>query len=213
MDIEWYGHSCFRLREQGVVIVTDPYDRVAGYNMPRVKADIVTVSHDSPNHSAVSAVKGEPKVLSKPGEYEIRGIFATGIQTWHGGRGEPKEENVVFVFEFNDMTVCHLGDLSQVPTQAQIEALPSIDVLLVPVGGGGALEPDKAAEVITILEPKIVIPMHYAVDQVEIPGLEPLGKFLKEMGVTEQAPVESLRATRSDLPGETQVVILECKQG
>ncbi len=214
MDIDWFGHSCFRLREGGVTIVTDPYDKSIGYVMPRVRADIITVSHDAPGHAAATAIKSDARVLTKPGEYEVKGVFITGIQTWRAAsvEGEVKEENTVFVFEFGDLTVCHLGDLARVLTQAQVEAMPDIDVLMVPVGGGSALDADKAAEVISLVEPRIMIPMHYKTPYVNL-TLDPLSKFLKEMGATEHAPQESLKVTRSDLPEETQVVILECKQG
>jgi L-ascorbate metabolism protein UlaG (beta-lactamase superfamily) len=215
VDIDWFGHSCFRLREGGVTLVLDPYDKSIGYNMPRIRADIVTVSHNSPGHTGVAAIKGESKVLARAGEYEVKGVFITGVQTWRkaGVQGEPKEENVVFVFEFNDLTVCHLGDLSQVLTQAQVEALPNIDILMVPVGGGTALNADEAAEVISMVEPHIVIPMHYETPLETVVKLDPLGKFLKEMGVSEHAPQESLKVSHSDLPEETQVVVLEYKQG
>lgn len=214
MDIDWFGQSCFRIREANVTAITDPYDKSIGYSLPRMRADIVTVSHDAPGHSAVSAVKGEPKVLSRPGEYEVKEVFITGIQTWRGAgaRGEAKEENTLFVFEFGELTVCHLGDLSQVLSQAQVEALPDIHVLLVPVGGGSALDADKAAEIVSLLEPSLVIPMHYRTPYVNL-QLDPLSKFLKEMGATEQAPQDTLRVSRSQLPSETQVVVLECKQG
>lgn len=214
MDIDWFGHSCFRLRESGVTILTDPYDKSIGYTMPRVRADIITVSHEAPGHAAAGAVKGDARVLNKPGEYEIKGVFVTGIQTWRGSsaHGEAKEENTVFIFEFGDLTVCHLGDLARVLTQAQVEAMPDIDVLLVPVGGGSALDADKAAEVISLLEPRVVIPMHYRTPYVTIP-LDPLSKFLKEMGAAEHAPQESVKILRSDLPEQTQVTVLECKQG
>jgi len=214
VDIDWFGQSCFRIREANVIAVTDPYDKSIGYTLPRLRADIVTVSHAAPGHSAASAVKGEPKVVTRPGEYEVKGVFITGIQTWRGAgaKGEPKEENTVFVFEFGELTVCHLGDLSQVLSQAQVEALPDIHVLLVPVGGGGALDADKAAEVVSLLEPRIVIPMHYRTPYLSL-TLDPLSKFLKEMGATEQAPQDTIRLSRSQLPDETQVVVLECKQG
>ena len=214
MDIDWFGQSCFRIREANVTAITDPYDKSIGYTLPRLRADIVTVSHDAPGHSAASAVKGEPKLLTRPGEYEVKGVFITGIQTWRGvgTKGEPKEENTVFVFEFGELTVCHLGDLSQVLSQAQVEALPDIHVLLAPVGGGGALDADKAAEVVSLLEPSLVIPMHYRTPYVSL-KLDPLSKFLKEMGATEQAPQDTLRVSRSQLPVETQVIVLECKQG
>jgi L-ascorbate metabolism protein UlaG (beta-lactamase superfamily) len=214
MDIDWFGHSCFRLREAGITVITDPYDKSIGYNLPRMRADIVTVSHAAPGHASASAVKGDPKVLARPGEYEIKEVFITGIQTWRGAgaAGEPKEENTVFVFEFGDLTACHLGDLAKVLTQTQVESLPDIDVLLVPCGGGGALDADKAAEMISLLEPKLVVPMHYQISSGDL-KLDPLSRFLKEMGVAESAPQDTLRVARSQLPAETQVVILECKQG
>jgi L-ascorbate metabolism protein UlaG (beta-lactamase superfamily) len=220
VDIDWFGHSCFRLREAGVTIITDPYDKSIGYTMPRVRTDIMTVSHDAPGHGSVSGLmrsthsESEARVLSKPGEYEVKGVFITGIQTWRAAEtpGEGKEENTVFVFEFGELTACHLGDLARVLTQAQVEAMPDIDVLMVPVGGGRALDADKAAEVVSLLEPRIVIPMHYRTEFVTIP-LDPLSKFLKEMGASEHAPQDSLRVTKSDLPEETQVVVLVCKQG
>jgi len=214
VEIDWYGQSCFRLREGAITIVTDPYDKSIGYTLPRLRADLVTISHDAPGHASASAVKGEPKVLNRPGEDEIKGVFITGIQTWSGGgaKGEAKEENTVFVFEFGDLTVCHLGDLSKVLTQAQVESMPDVDVLMVPVGGGGALDADKAAEVISQLEPRVVIPMHYLTEYSNL-KLDPLTKFLKEMGVTEHAPEDSLKVTKASLPEETQVVVLACKQG
>jgi L-ascorbate metabolism protein UlaG (beta-lactamase superfamily) len=214
VDIDWFGQSCFRIKEGNVTVVTDPYDKSIGYAVPKLRADFVTVSHDAPGHANAAAIKGDPKVLTRPGEYEIKGVFVTGIQTWRGStsKGEAKEENTVFVFEFGDLTVCHLGDLSKVLTQAQVESMPDIDVLLVPVGGGGALDADKAAEVIAQLEPRIVIPMHYLTALTTL-KLDPLPKFLKEMGVTEHEPQDSLRVTRSGLPEQAQVIVLECKQG
>ncbi len=214
MDIDWLGHSCFRIREAGVTIITDPYDKSIGYTMPRVRADIITVSHEALGRAAAAALKSDARVLSRPGEYEVKGVFITGIQTWRESEphAEAKEENTVFVFEFGGLTVCHLGDLARVLTQAQVEAMPDIDVLLAPVGGGGALDADKAAEVISLLEPRLVVPMRYRTPYVSL-ALDPLSKFLKEMGVTEQAPQESLKVSSSDLPEETQVVVLECKQG
>jgi L-ascorbate metabolism protein UlaG (beta-lactamase superfamily) len=214
VEIDWFGQSCFRLREGAIAVVSDPYVKSIVYTLPRLRADLVTVSHDAPGHACVSAVKGDPKVLNRPGEYEVKGVFITGIQTWSGGgaKGEAKEENTVFVFEFGDLTICHLGDLSKVLSQAQVESMPDIDVLMVPVGGGGALDADKAAEVISQLEPRIVIPMHYQTEYCSL-KLDSLTKFLKEMGVAEHAPEDTLKVTKASLPEETQVVVLECKQG
>lgn len=211
MEITWYGHSCFRLTERGLAtIVTDPYDsKTAGYAPLKLKADIVTVSHDAPGHNFTSAVKGTSHVITGPGEFEIGGVFVTGVQTNGHTKRDPDElRNTLYVFDYDGVTVAHLGDLRRVPTQAEVEGLGSVSVALVPVGGGGGLSSGKAAEVIALLEPGYVIPMHFGTPASEI-KLAPLSKFLKEMGLTETTALPSLKVTRSSVPEETKVVILE----
>ena len=219
MEITWYGHSCFRLVERGMAsVVTDPYDESLGYPALRLKADIVTVSHAAPGHSNTDAVKGESRALTGPGEYEIGGVFITGIPTAKaqaeaGKKKKPAADaksNTVFVFDYDGLTVCHLGDLDHVPSQAQIEALGEVNVALVPVGGGGGLNAAQAAEVISLIEPAIVVPMHYRTETGSR-DLEPVSKFLKEMGLGATKPEPGLKVTRSGLPEETHVVLLECK--
>lgn len=213
MEITWYGHSCFRLRDKGITVVTDPYDQSIGYTLPKVRADIVTVSHNHADHNHVSGIKGAPKVVDGPGEYEIKGVFITGIPTFHDKKkGAQRGLNTVFLFEFDSLTVCHLGDLGHVPTQAQVEALNNVDILLIPVGRFGTIGPPQAAEVISLLEPKIVIPMHYKTKGLTI-KLASVDNFLQEMGLKKLVPQESLKATMSTLPEETQVVLLDYKQG
>jgi L-ascorbate metabolism protein UlaG (beta-lactamase superfamily) len=156
MEITWYGHSCFRLTERGLAtIVTDPYDNSIGYDTPRLKADIVTVSHEAPGHNNVELVKGA-RPITGPGEYEIGGVFITGISTHRPADKKKKSENgtknTLYLFDFDGLTVAHLGDLDHVPTQAQIEDLGTVSVALVPVGGGG-LNAAQAAEVISLIEP------------------------------------------------------------
>ena len=214
MDITWYGLSCFRIRESGVTLVCDPYDKAVGLSLPKLRADIVPVSHDRPGHNAAERVTGDPKVLTGPGEYEAKNIFTTGLATYHRKqKGELSERNVAFFFEFGDLTVGHLGDIGEVPTQAEIEELNigEVDILLVPVGGGDTLDPTRAVEIVGMFEPKLVIPMHYRqgglVESIA-ERLEPGDKFLKELGVAVPEPVEMLKVTKSNLPEETQVVIL-----
>lgn len=208
MDITWYGHSCFRLVERGAAtIVTDPYEPDLGYGELNLKADIVTVSHQAPGHSAAEAVKKANYWLDRPGEYEIGGIFVTGVQTFNPNDPEPRA-NIIWLFDFNDYTIAHLGDLDHVPGQAEIEALGPIDVLLVPVGGGKALNSGQAGEVISLIEPSIVVPMHYQLPNSSV-TLDPLDQFLKEMGVSSAEEVDTLKVTSSNLEEETQVVILK----
>jgi len=210
MEIVWYGHSCFRLTERNMAsVVTDPFDhQVAGYEALRLKADIVTVSHDAPGHSYVSAVKGKSHVITGPGEFEIGGVFVTGVQTnGHGKRSTDEPRNTLYVFDYDGVTIAHLGDLRRVPSQTEIEALGTVNVALVPVGGGGGLTSAKAAEVVSLIEPGIVIPMHYGTPASSI-KLAPLAKFLKEMGLGNVVAQDSLKISRGSVPEETHVVVL-----
>jgi L-ascorbate metabolism protein UlaG (beta-lactamase superfamily) len=213
MEITWYGHACFRLRDRNITVITDPYDKTLGLPLPRPKADIVTVSHPVPHHNYTAGVKGEFQVIDSPGEYEIGGVFITGVHMAPPKKGDsatPTGQNNIFVFYMDDLTICHLGDLSHVPTQNQVEDMGSIEVLLIPVGGQNALNAAQAAEVISLIEPQIVVPMHYSLPDLTV-KLDPVDKFLKEMGLTKADIIDSLKLTKANLPEETQIVLLDAK--
>lgn len=208
MEITWYGLSCFKMIERGTAsVVTDPFDYRAAECRPfSLAADIVTISRDDPIHNSVEVVKGTPYVVRGPGEYEVGGVFITGIATG-GHKGSAQEPNTLYVFDFNTITVAHLGDLTRVPTQSEIEAMGSVNVALVPVGNT-SFNAARAVEVISMLEPNIVVPMLYATPRISL-SLDPLNKFLKEMGVSDYHPQPLLRITSTNLPEELQVMVLE----
>lgn len=210
MEIVWYGLSCFRLTERGMAsVVTDPYGPEIGLPPLKLKAEIVTVSHDAPGHNHVKAVKGVRRQITGPGEYEIGGVFIIGIQMRSKKSAKTKpRSNMLYVFDFDGLTVVHLGDLANVPSQAQIENLGTVDVALVPVGSGGALSPSQASEVISLIEPSIVIPMHYKTGEIEL-KLGTIKRFLSEMGISEKGALPSLKISKSGLSDDTQVVVLE----
>jgi L-ascorbate metabolism protein UlaG (beta-lactamase superfamily) len=211
MEITWYGHSCFRLAERGMAtVVCDPFDsETVGYESLKLKADIVTSSHDAPGHNFLSAVKGYSHAITGPGEFEIGSVFITGVQMdGQGKKAEEKPRNTLFVFDYMGITVAHLGDMRSVPPQNEIESLGTVHIVLVPVGGGSGLNAAKAAEIVSLLEPNIVIPMHYATPATKVP-LDQLDKFLKEMGVHEAETVPSLKITKTNLPDETKLVVLD----
>ena len=219
MEITWYGHSCFRLTERNyATVVTDPFDnKTIGYNALKLRSDIVTVSHDAPGHNNTDAVKGTSHVIDGPGEFEIGGVFITGVQSDSGSSGRKRGKdtsprNTIYVFDYDGITVAHLGDLQQTPTQSEIESLGTVNVVLVPVGGGGGLNAAKAAEVISLIEPNLVVPMHYSTPAAKI-SLDSLNKFIKEMGLSKPATQPSLKVTRTGLPNETHVVVLDYQQG
>ena len=208
MELTWYGLSCFRLMERGnPSIVTDPYDGRFGLPALKLKGDVVTISHEARGHDCVTAVAGRKHELTGPGEYEIGGVFITGIATAAKAK---TPRNVLFLFDYGGLTIAHLGDMANVPTQTQIEALEQVNVLLVPVGGGNSLNAAQAAELVSMLEPNIVIPMHFKVNNLKL-ELESVDRFLKEMGVGKPEDGSSLKVTASRLPEETQVVLLKPK--
>jgi L-ascorbate metabolism protein UlaG (beta-lactamase superfamily) len=213
MEITWYGHSCFRLTERNyATVVTDPFDsKTIGYDALKLKSDIVTVSHDAPGHNYTDAVKGTTYTIDGPGEFEIGGVFIAGVQSDSSGSKKKKDNllrNTIYVFDYDGITVAHLGDLQQTPTQSEIESLGTVNVVLVPVGGGRGLNAAKVAEVISLIEPNLVIPMHYATPATKL-SLDSLNKFIKEMGLSKADTQPSLKVTRSGLPNETHVIVLD----
>lgn len=211
MEITWLGHSCFRLRGRDAAAVTDPCAKSTGYSIGRPTADIVTVSHDHPGHNNVAAVAGSPRVVQGPGEFEIAGVLIMGIRTYHDQQnGDRLGRNISYVLELDDVRVCHLGDLGHVPTPEQVEELSRVDILLAPVGGGSTIGAAAAAETVSLLEPKLIIPMHYRTPAAKA-ELDPLDRFLKEMGaptaLEERQP--KLSVTKSTLPHEAKVLVLD----
>ncbi len=192
-------------------VVTDPFDdSIVGYEPLKLKADIVTVSHDAPGHNYLAGVKGNTHTLTGAGEFEIGGVFITAIQT-SGKKQDGNGRNTLYVFDYDGVTVAHLGDLKRELTQSDVESLGTANVALVPVGGGGGLTPAKAAEVISLIEPGIVIPMHYKTKDDNL-DLAPLSKFLQEMGLSDIEPISSLKVTPSSIPEETKVFVLDYNQ-
>jgi L-ascorbate metabolism protein UlaG (beta-lactamase superfamily) len=191
-------------------VVTDPYDHTSvGLAPLKLRGEIVTVSHDASGHNFITSVKGRTRVITGPGEFEIGGVFITGVQTNRQSKSSTNElRNTLYVIDYDGITVAHLGDLQRVPSQTEIENLGGVNVVLVPVGGGKSLNASKAAEIVSLLEPGIVIPMHYQVPESNL-KLAPLNKFLKEMGVGKVESIPSLKITRTSVPSEARVVVLE----
>ena len=204
------GHSCFRIKGNQAVIITDPFPPDLGYTLGKQTASIVTVSHQHPSHSYVDDINGEPRIIRGPGEYEISGILIIGIATFHDSvRGQTRGKNTVYLMEIEGISICHLGDLGHVLSSEQVEEIGDIDVLLLPVGGVSTINAAMAAEVIRQVEPKVVIPMHYKTPSLKR-ELDPVDDFLREMGVGQIEPRNKLSVSRTNLPPSTQVFLLSC---
>ena len=209
MEIVWLGHSCFRIRAREATVITDPCPPSTGYAIGKPTADVVTLSHAHDDHTFTKAISGKPTVIDMPGEYEIHGAFVTAIPTYHDDeRGGQLGPNLAFVIEMEDIKICHLGDLGHSPSADQAEELTGADVLLVPVGGDTTIDGAKAAEIVSLLEARLVVPMHYKTEAAK-GKLEPPDRFLKEMQVTTIEPQPKLQLSKSAIPQDTQVMLLD----
>ena len=217
-DVQYLGHACFRIKGRDGIVVTDPYDRSVGLDIGRPTAHIVTVSHKHPDHANVAAVKplrDQIFMIDGAGEYEVGGILIVGVRTYHDNKkGAELGKNTVYVIHMDDVVFCHLGDLGHELTTQQLDEIGNVDVLFIPVGSGETIGPTEAISIMSQLEPRIVVPMHYA-----LPGqqsftmeLAPLEKFTHELGLKEIVAEEKLSVTSSNLPAEgeeTRVVVMK----
>ena len=212
MDIFYLGHSSFKLKGRESSVITDPFDpKKVGLKFSPNEADIVSISHEHEDHNAVSVIKGEPKVISGPGEYEIKGISILGFSTFHDDKnGEERGRNTIYVYEVDEIRICHLGDLGQKLSESLLESLGDIDVLMIPVGGIYTIGPSQAVEIVRDMEPSYILPMHYHVEGMNketFGKMEPVDTFLKEVNLSvEKMPKLSIK--REEIDSEVQKVIL-----
>ncbi len=221
MELTWYGRTCVRLKGRDAVVVNDPYQSVVGPTGRGITGDIVTYSH--PDDAPLPRAKGPQTrdgriylpaslesafILEGPGEYEVKHVLVNGVRTFRDDRrGADRGRNVCFVVELDGVHVVHLGDVAHVLTEEKLGEIGPVDVACVPIGG--PLGPTKAAELVSQLDPKIVVPM--AVCEEEADCAEAMARFLHEMGAIDLAPQAKLTLTPSGLPEETTTVLLESR--
>src|SRR5213592_2109145 len=209
MEIIWLGHSCFQLRGKNVTLITDPFSPQPGYSLGKVSAPIVTISHNHSGHNYAQGVGGNPRVVRGPGEYEMSDVLITGVASYHDHKhGREFGRNTIYVIHMDDLVICHLGDLGHILQEEQLEEVADADVLLIPIGGQHTVNAAQAAEVISQVEPHIVIPMHYRIStpQGAQDAANPLDKFCREMGIEIMNTQSKFVVTRTNLPTEMQVV-------
>ncbi len=221
MDITWYGHSFFEIQTkkngEKVVIAIDPYDKSIGLRERKVRADIVLVSHSHYDHSNVKVVQGgsegkKPFLIDEPGEYEVKGIKIKAIHSFHDSKeGKERGENNIFLIRAEDLKVCHMGDFGQSELSSeQAKEIVGVDILIIPVGGVFTISGKEAAKTVGQIEPKIVIPMHYKIPELNL-KIDDENKFLNIIGIKEKEKVKKLKIKKSDIEREegTKVVVME----
>jgi len=211
MIITWQGHSCFKIQDKigpdGVTLVTDPFNKETGLKVPNFEADIITISHDHKDHNNAEALRGKPFLIDSAGEFDFKGVLVEGIDSYHDDKkGAERGANIMYRIEIDDISVAHLGDLGDILDNAQLEKLVGTDVLLIPVGGKYTLDAKKAVEVISQIEPRIVIPMHYKTKDLKY-DLDSVDKFIKELGLTPTYE-EKLKISKKDLPSEDMELVI-----
>jgi L-ascorbate metabolism protein UlaG (beta-lactamase superfamily) len=212
MHITWLGHSAFKLQDKisadGITLVIDPYDESTGLKMPKLEADILLITHDHPDHSNRAAIKGTPYIVECAGEYEVKNVAIEGVLVPHDAvKGKERGTVVAYRIDMDDISIAHLSDLGDELDSKQLESLGGVDILLIPVGGKYTLDAKRAVTVVSQIEPRIVIPMHY-----QTPGLkyelDAVEKFIKELGVKPRYE-DKLKVSKKDLPqDEMELVIL-----
>jgi L-ascorbate metabolism protein UlaG (beta-lactamase superfamily) len=216
MDITYLGHSSFRLRGRDAVVITDPFNpKDVGLKYPKQTADIVTISHDHFDHNHLEGVKDYRKVVDGPGEYEIQGVSIIGIGTFHDdNKGEERGKNTIYIFEMDNLRLCHLGDLGHKLTEKTLEEIGQIDILMIPVGGFYTIDDKAAGELMQNIDPKITIPMHYNIkglDQEKFSQIKPVDDFLSEVGVVVEK-IDKLTVKATELGEDKKVIVLDVKQ-
>lgn len=209
MHLSWLGLSSFKMETKDTVLVMDPYSPKVSSKPLRAKADIVTISQlGEPAHGHVDAIQGEPFVIDHAGEFELKGIYIQGAEV---PKKDPKKTSTVFWFDVEGMRVAHLGNLETIPAADVMEKMDGleVDMLMLPVGGNG-LDLKQAIKLVNDIEPRIVIPMHYAQEGINVGAkLGPVSAFLKEMGASNVKPIDRMLFKKKDLPSaeDTQVIV------
>ncbi|MBP9760321.1 MAG: MBL fold metallo-hydrolase [Candidatus Pacebacteria bacterium] len=210
MIITHHGAEFFKVSFGDTVITFNPISKESNLKQTRFGADIALISLEHPDMNGVEQVthgEKKPFVVSGPGEYEINEVLVKGYSTV-SKYGGIELINTVYLVRMEKMLLLFLGALNTKDLPADLkEALDEIDILFVPIGGDGVLEPDTAHELAVSIEPRIVIPMHYSGVGIK----NALDLFLKEEGTEGESrtPIDKLTIKSRDLDGkQNEVVVL-----
>jgi L-ascorbate metabolism protein UlaG (beta-lactamase superfamily) len=209
VKLRWHGHACFSLISSDETrILTDPFDEHVGYELPRVEADVVTISHGHFDHCYVTPEMGNPEIVRNPGTTIFRDVRITGVPSFHDNNGgKTRGTNIMFSFKIDDIQIAHLGDLGHTLGPEHVMALGHPQVLLIPVGGTYTIDWQEASRVVETLEPKIVIPMHYKTAALSFP-LDTVDNFLQDKVRVRRESYSTIEITPDNLPADQEIIVL-----
>ncbi|OPJ57411.1 MBL fold metallo-hydrolase [Clostridium chromiireducens] len=170
MQITWYGHSCFLIKtSMGKRILIDPFDSSLGYDNNFPKCDLITISNNHFDSSYINDLNLKTKVINETGEFDINFIKVEGINSFHDKyNGLKRGPNIIYIFNDNKYSLCHLGDLGHIPCVSILEKLKNVDILFIPIGGHFTLNGHEAAKLCKLISPKYIIPMHYKTNKTSL---------------------------------------------
>jgi len=212
MIITYFGGEFFKVQFGDITLAFNPISKDSTLKTSRFGADVVFSSARHPDFTGLEQVTHgdkKPLYISSPGEYEVKGVFIKGLpsESKYGGMDLI---NTIYTVSLENMNICFLGAINNTELKTEtIEALDEIDILFVPIGGEGVLEPAKAYKLAVSLAPKIIIPMHYSTSTGDLGIKDALKIFLKEAGENPK-PESKLTLKRKDLEGkEGDVLVLD----
>jgi len=209
MRIRWLGHASFLIEnERGIRIITDPFDETLGYKLPRLRAHIVTVSHEHFDHNYVRGVKGKPVVFKGEVQRESHKMQFRGISSYHDSVwGTKRGGNTIFHMQVDGINLCHLGDLGHILSKDKLVEIGLVDILFIPIGGFYTIDYQQATQIMQDIQPKITIPMHYKTEVIKFP-IDTLEPFIQDKDKVKQLKDKELEIFRENLPLENQIIIL-----
>jgi L-ascorbate metabolism protein UlaG (beta-lactamase superfamily) len=212
MKIKFLGHASFLITsEKGVRIITDPYKPGCygggiKYDAITEEADIVTISHEHDDHNETK-IKGNPVFVRGAGGKEVKGINIFGYEVYHDkSSGKERGKDIIYNMEIDGVNVAHLGDLGHTLTKSDAEKIGRVDVLLIPVGGYFTIDAKDAEDIVNLLKPKVVIPMHFKTAKCDFP-IAPVDDFIKNKEVKRMDGEVEIK--KESLPNKTEIYVLK----
>ncbi|MBL7054102.1 MBL fold metallo-hydrolase [Patescibacteria group bacterium] len=208
MKINWYGQSCFKIKNKTKTILIDPYGPINGglKRKPNFKADIIVLFSKEKDKNKIVKLEKAKFLIDHAGEYEIKNVFIYGVDFIR-----ENSQSIIYQIEIDNIRLGFLGEINDTLKDREIEEIDGMDVLFVPVGGENLIDPSQAMDIINSLEPKIVIPCCFDIQGIKT-KLLPLENFLKEAGIDEVERLDYFTLKKKDLSVEkTKIIVLKEK--